>query len=206
VFQRNRASAGFDQRHVFQLGWVYELPFGPGKKFLNSGNLASKIVGGWQFSGIESCYTGLPFTVTAPKGNLNDNGSNTQTANQLMKNVPFLCNVGPGQHYYDPAAFAPVTAALTFGNSGRNTLVGPGIWNTDMSISRVFPIRESLKLEFRTEFYNLPNTSHFGGPAGGAGAGPSGANPDGGVTDSNFMQITQSWGERQIRFGARLSW
>jgi hypothetical protein len=75
-----------------------------------------------------------------------------------------------------------------------------------MSISRVFPIRENLKFEFRTEFYNLPNTSHFGGPSGGAGAGPNGANPDGGVTDSNFMQITQSWGERQIRFGARLSW
>ncbi len=51
AFQRNRATAGFDQRQVFQLGWVYELPFGPGKKFLNSGSLASKILGGWQFSG-----------------------------------------------------------------------------------------------------------------------------------------------------------
>ena len=59
VFQRNRASAGFDQRQVFQLGWVYELPFGPGKKFINSG-VASKIAGGWQFSGIESCFTGNP--------------------------------------------------------------------------------------------------------------------------------------------------
>ncbi len=57
VFQRNRASAGFDQRHVFQLGWVYDLPFGPGKKFVNSG-IASKVVGGWHFSGTESCYTG----------------------------------------------------------------------------------------------------------------------------------------------------
>jgi hypothetical protein len=205
AFQRNRSSAGFDQRHVFQLGWVYELPFGPGKKLVNSG-IGSKVLGGWQFSGIESCYTGLPFTVTAPDGNLNDNGSNMQTAEQLVTNVPRLGGIGPGQPYYDPAAFAPVTAALTFGNSGRNSLVGPGIWNTDMTISRTFPIREKLKFEFRTEFYNLPNTSHFGGPQGGKGVGPAGANPDGGVTDSNFMQITSAWGERQIRFAGRFSW
>jgi len=75
-----------------------------------------------------------------------------------------------------------------------------------MAISRTFPIRENLKFEFRTEFYNLPNTSHFGGPQGGGSVGPAGANPDGGVTDSNFMQITSAWGERQIRFAGRFSW
>ncbi|HEX4166065.1 MAG TPA: hypothetical protein VHZ55_11380, partial [Bryobacteraceae bacterium] len=91
-------------------------------------------------------------------------------------------------------AFAPVTAAATFGSSGRNILSGPGVWNTDMSISRTFPIRENLKFEFRTEFYNLPNTSHFN-------------NPDvASVSDSNFMQITSSYGERNIRFAGRFSW
>jgi hypothetical protein len=192
TFQRNRASAGYDRRHVFQLGWVYELPFGPGKKWANSG-LASKLVGGWQFAGVESCYTGNPFTITAPDAQLNDNGTNTQTANQVMAEVPFLGNVGPGAHFYDPNAFAPVTTPLTFGTTGRNFLVGPGVWNTDMSISRVFPIHENLKFEFRTEFYNLPNTSHFN-------------QPDLGVTDANFMQITSSYGERNIRFAGRFSW
>jgi hypothetical protein len=204
AFQRNRQSAGFDQRHVFQLGWVYELPFGPGKKFVNSG-IASKVAGGWHFSGTESMYTGLPFTVTAPDGNLNDNGSNLQTAN-LIAPVKLLGNVGPGQHYFDPSSFSAPTAALVFGTMGPNSLYGPGIWNTDMSISRTFAIREKLKFEFRTEFYNLPNTSHFGGPSGGKGVGPSGSNPDGGVTDSNFMQITSAWGERNIRFAGRFSW
>lgn len=191
VFQRNRASAGFDRRQVFQLGWVYELPFGTGKQFVNGG-IPAKILGGWQLSGIESCYTGNPLTIGASGTSLNA-PDNTQTADQVMLSVPFIGGVGPGAHYFDPAAFAPVTAQR-FGTSGRNILTGPGVWNTDMSISRVFSIRESLKFEFRTEFYNLPNTSHFN-------------NPDvGSVTDSNFMQITSSYGERNIRFAGRFSW
>ena len=199
VFQRNRASAGFDRRHVFQLGWVYELPFGPGKKFINSG-IASKIAGGWQFSGIESCYTGNPFTITADGTSLNA-PNNLQTANQTTATVPFLGGVGPGSYYYSPSSFAPVTAVGQFGNSGRNTLVGPGTWNTDVSISRVFPIRENLKFEFRTEFYNLPNTSHFNGFSGSNAQSNSTS-----VSDPAFMQITSSYGERNIRFAGRFSW
>jgi len=190
-FQRNRASAGFDHRHVFTLGWVYQLPIGPGKKYVSTG-IASKILGDWQFSGIENCYTGAPMYIYASDASLNDGGTNTQTADQVMTTVPFIGGVGPGAYYYNPAAFAPVTAQR-FGTSGRNTLAGPGVWNTDMSISRIFPIRENLKFEFRTEFYNLPNTSHFNGP-------------DNSVNDSTFMQITSSYGERNIRFAGRFSW
>ncbi|MDQ2844647.1 MAG: TonB-dependent receptor [Acidobacteriota bacterium] len=191
VFQRNRASAGFDRRHVFQLGWIYDLPFGTGKKFVNSG-VASKIVGGWQLSGIESMYTGNPLTIGADATSLNA-PDNTQTAQQVLAQVQRIGGVGPGAHYYNPAAFAPVTAANTFGSSGRNILAGPGVWNTDMSISRVFPIKEKLNFEFRTEFYNLPNTSHFG-------------NPNVSVNNASFMQITNAYGERNIRFAGRFSW
>ena len=191
VFQRNRATAGFDRRHVFQLGWVYELPFGPGKTFVNSG-ITAKLVGGWQFSGIESAYTGTPFTVTADGTSLNA-PNNLQTADQVLSNVQRTGGIGPGNPFYNTAAFAPVVDQR-FGTSGRNKLVGPGIWNTDMSISRVFPIREKLSFEFRTEFYNLPNTSHFNNPA------------STNVNDSNFMQITSSYGERNVRFAGRFSW
>jgi hypothetical protein len=191
VFQRNRASAGFDRRHVFQLGWVYDLPFGSGKKFVNSG-IASKVLGGWELSGIESSYTGNPLTIGASGTSLNA-PDNTQTANQVTANVPFIGGIGPGAYYYSPAAFAQVTTQ-TFGTTGRNILSGPGVWNTDMSVSRIFPIKETLKFEFRTEFYNLPNTSHF-------------KNPDvSSVSDTNFMQVTSSYGERNIRFAGRFSW
>ena len=188
-FSRNYATAGFDRTQVFQLGWVYELPVGTGKKYANTG-VASKIVGGWQFSGIESCYTGLPLTITASGTSLNA-PDETQTANQVLQNVALIGGVGPGAFYYNPAAFAPVTT-VSYGNSGRDILRSPGVWNTDMSISRNFAIKERAKLQFRTEFYNLPNTSHFNAP-------------DTGVNDASFMQVTSSYGERNIRFALHLS-
>ncbi len=190
-FQRNRATAGFNRGQVFQLGWVYDLPFGKDKALLTSG-LASKILGGWEFSGIEACYTGTPFTVTSPGSSLNA-PDNTQTANQVETSVPFLGAVGPGTTYYSPAAFTAVKTQ-SYGNSGRDILNNPGVWNTDMSIVRNFAIKEKATVQFRTEFYNLPNTSHFNGVSSSS------------VTSGSFMQINSSYGERNIRFALRLQW
>jgi len=204
MFQRNRATAGFDVPQNFQVGWVYELPFGKGKKFVNSGP-AALVLGGWQVSGREAMYVGTPFTIGAPDTSLNDGGTNTQTANQVLPNVQFLGHVGPGQSYYNPAAFAPVTTQ-SFGNSGLNILREPGIWNTDLSIVRDFKFMERFTLQFRTEFTNLPNTSHFNASATGSGFGNGGGGVDNYVTDTSFMQVTSSSGERTIRFGLRLHW
>jgi hypothetical protein len=187
-FSRNRATAGFDRKQVFQLGWVYELPFGKGKAYLNGGGFAGKVIGGWQFSGIESCYTGNPLTISAPGTSLNA-PDQVQTADQVS-NVSFVGGIGPGAVYYNPNAFAAVTR-VGYGTSGRNILRGPGVWNTNLSVIRAFAITEHAKFQFRAEFYNLPNTSQFNPP-------------DTGVTDSNFMQITSSFGERNIRFGGRI--
>ena len=188
VFNRNRAAAGYDRTHVFQLGWVYELPVGKGKRFVNSGP-ASYIIGGWQVNGVMSAYTGTPFSVGAP-GNSLDAPSNSQTADQVKPIVQRIGDVGPGTRYYDPAAFSAVTDRR-FGTSGRNILRQPGVWNTDLSVFRKFAIKERLELSLRGEFFNLPNTSHFG-------------DVNNGVTSPDFMRILSSFGERQIRFGLRL--
>ena len=197
VFQRNRAAAGFDRTHVFQLGWVYELPFGKGKMWAKTG-VPAAILGGWQTNGIMAAYTGTPFTVGAPGSSLNA-PDNTQTANQVLPTVARLGNVGPGQFYYDPKAFAAVTTQ-NFGTSGRNILRNPGIWNTDLDITREFPIKERFKLQFRAQFFNFANSSHFITPTGG---NPFGSTS---VTGGTFMQITSASGERQIRFGLRATW
>jgi len=191
VFQRNRAPAGYDRTHVFQMGWVYELPFGKGKSMVKSG-IGAAVLGNWQVNGVMAAYTGTPFTVTAPGTSLNA-PNNTQTANQVGA-VSLLGNVGPGQLYYNTNAFAAVTAANTFGTSGRNILRNPGLWNTDLDITREFPLKERMKLQFRGEFFNFPNTSHFGGVSSGS------------VTSGTFMQILSASGERQIRFGLRAAW
>ena len=190
VFQRNRADAGFDRTHVFQLGWVYELPFGKGKMMAKSG-IAAAVFGGWSANGIISAYTGTPFTVTSPGSSLNA-PDNTQTANQVTPTVPFLGGVGPGAYWYTPTAFAPVTTQ-TFGNSGRDILRNPGVFNTDLDLTRSFLITERIKLQFRAEAFNLANTSHFNNVASSS------------VTSGSFMLINGSYGERQFRFGLRVA-
>jgi hypothetical protein len=72
------------------------------------------------------------------------------------------------------------------------------MWNTDLNIAREFPIKERLKLQFRAEFFNFPNTSHFN-PISNSSANTN-------VTNSSFLQVLSSTGERQIRFALRLQW
>jgi hypothetical protein len=189
TFQRNRAAAGFDRTQNLQMSWVYDLPLGTGRAFLNTGIIA-KIVGGWQTAGIMSCYTGTPLTVGA-NDNLNDGGSGLQTANQIAP-LQFVGTVGSNGQWYNPASFASPANAV-FGNTGRNYIRGPGTWNTDININRTFAIKERLKLTFKAEAYNLPNTSHFNAP-------------DVNVNDAAFMKITSSYGERNIRFNLRMQW
>src|SRR5439155_1337 len=73
-----------------------------------------------------------------------------------------LGGIGPGNPYYDPKAWAPVTE-VRFGNTGRNTVRGPGWGNLDLSLFRKFPISK-VNLEARIEAFNVTNTPHFGGP------------------------------------------
>jgi hypothetical protein len=174
---------------MFNLGWVYELPFGKGKQFLNSGGAVNRIIGGWSVNGVIQAYTGTPFTVSAPGGSLNA-PSNAQTADQVGA-TRLLRQVGPGTNWWDPSSFAAVTQ-MRFGSTGRNLMRNPSVWNTDLILNKDIPITERWNAGFRAEFYNFPNTSHFGGMA----------STD--VTNPNFMRILSSFGERQIRFGFRL--
>jgi len=77
VFHRNRATAGFDRTHNLQMAWVYDLPFGPNKRWMANGGIAGAIVRDWQINGIFSSYTGTSFNVTASGTSLNA-PSNTQ--------------------------------------------------------------------------------------------------------------------------------
>lgn len=188
VFSRNRAPAGYDRTHVFQMGWVYELPFGKGKPYVNSG-IVSHVIGNWEVDGVVAAYTGTPMTVSAPGDSLSA-PNNTQTADQVKPNVEKLAQAGPGGWWFDPTAYQTVTGQR-FGSSGRNTLRGPGVFNTDLTLARTFPIKERVNLQFRSEWYNMPNSVHLN-------------NPNMDSSSPNFMRVLGSSGERQIRFGLRL--
>jgi hypothetical protein len=194
---RNRAIAGYDVPHVFRFAYVYELPFGTGKRWAQN-RVANVLLGGWQTNGIFSAYSGRPFTVSASSASLNAPG-NSQTADQVKPTVEKLGGIGRNDPYFDPAAFAPVTGAR-FGSTGRNILRGPGAVHVDLSLFRNFKFSERWNLQFRAEAFNLANTPHFN-------------NPSSNVSSGGFMGITSTAGEgtnadtseRRIRFGLKLT-
>ncbi len=202
MWGRNRAPAGFDRTHNLQMYGVYTLPFGRGQKYASSG-VASHIIGNWQLNGVFSAYTGAPFTVGSA-GTSVDAPGNTQTADQVLPEVRKLGGIGRGVSYFDPAAFAPVTA-VRFGNSGRNILRGPGLVNLDASIFRDFPITERFKMQFRAEAFNVSNTPAFNNP--GATVSSATRNPDGSIRALNgYTEVTSAQAtERQFRFALKFS-
>jgi hypothetical protein len=192
---RNRALASHDVPHNFQLAAVYELPFGPGKKWAQTGTTAA-IFGGWQLNGLFAAYSGRPFTLTASGSSLNMPG-NQQTPDQVKENVEILGNVGGDGTYFDTTAFKRVTE-VRFGNVGRNTMRGPGLANLDLSLFRTFKLGPQTNLQFRAEAFNATNTPHF-------------SNPNGNVNSSNFGKVLSTQTayatgrSREFRFGLRLS-
>ncbi|MGA8597835.1 MAG: TonB-dependent receptor [Bryobacteraceae bacterium] len=190
-WQRNWALAGYDRTHNFELWSVYELPFGPGKKFASQG-IVSRIVGGWQLNAILTRASGLPFTVTSSSTPCNCPG-NTEVASQVLPSVQILGGHGSGDPYFNTAAYAPVTTAV-FGNSGRNSLRGPGLFDLDLGVFRTFDLTERFKLQFRAESFAITNTAQF--------ANPSVLS----VGNSGFGNITSvNGGNRTIRLGMRFS-
>jgi hypothetical protein len=201
-FPRDRSVTGYDRTHNFQAGFVAESPFGRGRHWLREG-IGNHLLGGWQLNGTFSAYSGTPFTVTASGASLNA-PTETQTADQVLPTVKILGGTGPGQSYFDPAAFAPVTA-VRYGTSGLNILRGPGVANVDFGLFRQFSITERWKLQFRAEAFNATNTPHFNNPATNVSNAIFGSN--GSITRTNgYTEITSAQtDQRQLRFGLRVS-
>lgn len=207
---RNLGMLGFDRTHNFQGTYTWELPFGKGKKYLTAGP-GAWLAGGWQLTGILSAYTGAPFTVNADGTGLNMPGS-TQFADQIGEPRK-LGNYGRGQAYYDWTTFKSVTnaagaAEARFGTARINTLRGPGIFNTDLGIHRMFRITERVGLQFRAEALNLTNTPQLGGPS----TNISGLRLTNGAFNGGVFEITGTANtgrdglvQRAIRLGARIS-
>ncbi|MGH9631505.1 MAG: hypothetical protein ACRD7E_24635, partial [Bryobacteraceae bacterium] len=188
-----KVPASFNRAHNLNVSFAAELPFGEGKPWATQG-LGAAVLGGWQFNGLLTAYSGSPFTVSADSASLNAPG-NSQIADQVKPDVEI---VGARERWFDPTAYAPVSGTR-FGNSGYNQLRGPGLISMDMSIYRAFRITERVGLQFRAEMFNVANTPHF-------------ANPGSNVSGSNFGVITnvantgrEGIDERLFRLGLRLS-
>ena len=146
---------------------------------------------GWQVHGIASFNTGNTFSVTVSGDRANVGGFPFQRANRTCDgNLPrgdrtFL-------RYFDTSCFT-VTPLGSFGNGGRNIVEIPGLNNWDLSLFKDTQLTESVKLQFRAEFYNAFNHTQFG-------------QPDLGVQSAFFGQISSARAAREIQFGLKLLW
>ena len=163
----NRASSNFDQRHMLNIGWVYDLPF-----FKKPG-LTRTLLGGWEWSGIFAFSTGTPLNVTngttygdnAGVGNGVGTGSYPDVVGNPERERSAarvrLRRSAYAGFFYNPAAFATPTG-LTFGDVGRNFLRNPDRTNFDMALFKHFAIKESMAFEFRAEAFNIFNHTAMG--------------------------------------------
>ena len=176
-----RGPSDFDVPQHVVFSWVYELPFGPGKRFAATG-VASKIFGGFQVAGSYSYAAGRPFTPFASSNSSSiDIGEESALPNVIgtpvmINNVNcwFYTTANPKCDGFSGANAFSIPAPGVFGNSGRNNLRGPGLEDLDVSLSRNIAIRERMKFQIRAEAFNLTNTVAFGLPNSNVSGGSPG--------------------------------
>lgn len=190
--RRSYARTDFDRHQTFVQSYVYDLPFGVGRKWMHSG-LVAKVLGGWQLNGVLTLMTGTPLTFGANGNTLNTPGS-PQTADQVA-DVTKLYGINTpskgGSPWFSLASFVQPTGAR-FGTSGRNILSGPNFFNADASLFKIFNFTEKIKAELRAESFSVTNTAQF-------------SNPTTDVSNANYGYITGAGGARGMQMGFKLS-
>ena len=202
----NRASSDFDQRHLLNLGWVYDLPF-----FTKKG-LAHTLLGGWQWSGIMTFQTGTPFSVTdGLYGPGVGNGIGAGSYLNIIGDPNSKPNVGnvqgvTGPLLYNPAAFA-AAQGLSFGTAQRNVLRNTTNTNFNMGLFKRFSITEAKAFEFRAEAFNVFNHTQFrniGNNSTSCFAGPNNSPGDPScLNNSNFLRPGSAHNPRILQLGMK---
>ena len=204
-FHKSYGQADNDIPFHWSSSYVYELPFGKGKHFLNQGGVLNQIVGGWMTTGIISLQSGTPYTVYVA-GDPANVGEGTDLPNRVCSGKisnPSL------QQWFNPNCFEvegdtnlPLSQRSVFGygNSGRNILRSPSFRDFDAGVYRNFVFKENIRLQLRLEAFNAFNHPSFGTPYNAliptkvVGQSTSQVNPDMGVissaTDPRLAQVS----------------
>jgi hypothetical protein len=209
--EMTRASSNFDQRHILNIGYVFDAPF-----FADTTKLTGKVLGGWHWSGLTTVQSGTPFSITAGSGsNLLPgagvgNGTGTNAFADLIGNpnaAPPITNAANviGPLLFNPGAFAAPTG-LTFGDAGRNILNVPMRWNFDMGLFKNFFIKEGgPNFEFRAEGFNVFNHTQWSGINNGiscyGGSNNSAGDPS--CLDVNFLHPSGAHNPRILQLGLK---
>jgi hypothetical protein len=190
-FDLSWSRSNFDRTHNYVLTAIYELPWGPGKRWMGE-SMLGKIVGGWQLSGLFITQSGQPLNITG-NGTLLNTPGNTAFANLNGENK-VLGGLGPGNLYFDPSVYS-LPAAGVQGNMRRNGGPdGPGFWQLDTSLFKRFSLGGSRFAEFRIDAFNTTNSVRWNNPT--TAFSTAAGNTFGQTTTTNGSQ-------RSLRFGGR---
>jgi hypothetical protein len=146
---------------------LYQLPFGKGHALLN-GRVASAIAGGWDLGVIWSMATGSPVDIMDGQDRSNIGSSSMDRPNAVAGQSVQLSNPTP-REWFNVQAFA-LQSQYTFGNLGRNTVIGPPLFSVDLSLKKEMRFTERLRLQLRLDAFNAFNHPNFGSPNNGLAA------------------------------------
>jgi hypothetical protein len=179
----DKKRANFDVTHIYKANFIYELPFGRGRQFLNfdsgaANSILDGIFGGWQLGGILEARSGRPISIVSARGtNVRAASSGNNTVNTGLSIPDLQSNTGL---FYDaqgrPVIFNPSfigtdgravatafqnPAAGTLGNLALTPVSGPGFFNLDMNVLKNFRVTERVGFTFRAEAFNIMNRTNF---------------------------------------------
>ena len=195
---RNYARTSFDRSQTFAQSYVYDLPVGKGKQWLNSGP-AAMILGGWHINGTLAQMTGSPFEVRYSSSGLSA-PNNTQTADQIAP-IQILHGINTGNPWFSTSSFA-APATGVFGNVGRNSLSGPGLFGLNASLFKTIQVNERWRMELRCEAFSLTNTPQFSNPGNTLGNASFGYVTG---TQGTGSGVNGTGGGRAFQLGAKIS-
>ncbi len=209
-----------DITHIFKTNGIYDLPFGPGKQFLNRSGALGKLLGGWSVSGIFEIRTGRPISFIAGTGTATAGGrgtvnrlgrsaknsvNTTLSVDELKKATGLFYEPGSGRPVlFDPKLIGPDgrgnpqylqnPTAGSYGSLHLTPVSGPGYWNLDLSVMKRTRISESVNIEFRAEAFNALNHANFF-------IGTEAQD----INNTTFGRITQTFDPRILQFGLKLN-
>ena len=202
-----RALSSFHTSHRAVNSVLYQLPFGKGQKFADMGGIGNVLLGGWEFGTLLNIQTGFPLTITTGRDQSNIGAGFDRPNNVSGVNSVLAKDQRTIDRWFNTDAFV-VQPFGTFGNVGRNTIIGPGIIQWDASMLKKFYFTETKSLQFRFEAFNAANHANWGNPGTGSPREIR-LNADGTTTivaaNPNFGKITGMRGAmRQLQFGLKL--
>jgi hypothetical protein len=188
----------FDVRHILVVNYLYQLPF-----YKNQLNLAGRVLGGWQVSGIVQYQTGQPCGVShatdyAGVGlDANYNDCNPDGQYWAFSGTPkYTKTFGKTGQWFDPTGFTAPAAGTFVTQNVRDLFYQPGFQNWNLGLFKTIPVNERVRFSFRAEAFNIWNHPNWGGNSGG------GVNFD--PQSSDFGKVTTKGSNRNIQLSLKL--